>query len=198
MVPPLTTFLTVLSVRMTWGLLTTSHALSILGPPTAAAWAKRAATTWCSSCPSASAARRKRSLTTQDITPLPAIVRSISALRTWTGILRKHLIHRVRSIWIVMLIAVLYITSEALANVNSPVVTFPPYHSHPSFSAAGPSQIGRGQAMNATVSPQSLHPNMRSWEYRSSSAYPSPPREDSFMSWEPTRRSTEWSQSPGL
>lgn len=89
-------------------------------------------------------------------------------------------------------------TTEALANVASPMLAFQPYQSHPAFPAA-PSPIGgSAQPMHATVSPQSLHPSMRPWEYKTSSAYPSPPCEDAFMSWEPTRRPTEWSQPPGI
>ncbi|EKM54400.1 uncharacterized protein PHACADRAFT_146309 [Phanerochaete carnosa HHB-10118-sp] len=89
-------------------------------------------------------------------------------------------------------------TTEALANANSPMVSFQPYHGHSSFSSSGPSPMGNAQAMSSTVSPQSLHPGMRSWEYKSSSAYPSPPRDDHFMSWEPARRPTDWPPSSGL
>lgn len=98
------------------------------------------------------------------------------------------------------LIAVSRLYSEALANVTTPSLSFPSYnnHSHPAFPAQS-SPIGRPHNLTAsTISPQSLHPNMRPWDGKPSSAYPSPPCEDAFMTWEPARRPGDWSQSAAL
>ncbi|GJE95473.1 Zn(II)2Cys6 transcription factor [Phanerochaete sordida] len=80
-------------------------------------------------------------------------------------------------------------TTEVLANANSPLAAFQPYQSHPAYAAP---------AAHATVSPHALQLNTRPWEYKASAAYPSPPCEDAFMSWEPTRRPTDWPQPPGM
>ncbi|KAH8080262.1 hypothetical protein BXZ70DRAFT_640837 [Cristinia sonorae] len=85
-------------------------------------------------------------------------------------------------------------TTEALANINIPsaiyspygaadspmlvpnVMSYPPSLRSPGGSDGRPTHIG-------SISPQSLH-SSRPWDPKPSS-YPTPPGEDSFMSWEP-------------
>ncbi|KAI0699555.1 hypothetical protein BC835DRAFT_538584 [Cytidiella melzeri] len=90
--------------------------------------------------------------------------------------------------------------SEALANVNTTTPTFNPFGPHhATYAPSLPSTAsGRTGGMTATVAPHSLHASVRSWDFKSASSYPSPPCEDSFMSWDPSRRSNDWPQSSGL
>ena len=87
--------------------------------------------------------------------------------------------------------------SEVLGNVNSTTSALSTYGgvavpNTSAFAMQNP-MASRAQVLSGTISPQSLHSNSRqAWEYKAPS-YPTPPSEDSFMSWEPHRRSTEWS-----
>ncbi|KAI0663599.1 hypothetical protein C8Q70DRAFT_368847 [Cubamyces menziesii] len=62
-----------------------------------------------------------------------------------------------------------------------------PAFGRPSYPSARPSQ--NGHAPHALQSP-------RAWDFKSAQpqSYPSPPWDDSFMSWEPLRQSSEWPQ----
>ena len=62
-----------------------------------------------------------------------------------------------------------------------------PAFGRPSYPSARPSQ--NGPAPHALQSP-------RAWDFKSAQpqSYPSPPWDDSFMSWEPLRQSSEWPQ----
>jgi hypothetical protein len=84
--------------------------------------------------------------------------------------------------------------SEALANINTTTPSFPPYSAHAAFAPVS----GRAGGIGATVAPHSLHSSVRSWDFKAPNSYPSPPCEDSFMSWDPSRRSTDWAQPSGL
>ncbi|KAI0789138.1 hypothetical protein C8Q75DRAFT_174060 [Abortiporus biennis] len=79
------------------------------------------------------------------------------------------------------------LTSEALGNINT---------SYSTSTSAAMCQPSYRTTPAATISPQSLH-GVRPWDFKTS-AYPSPPSDDSFMSWEPTphRLSEHWPQ-PG-
>lgn len=167
----------------------------------AAAWATPVVTTLCLSFRCASDGRRKHSHTTQNITRLQQTARCISASRIWIDTLRKSFNRRPSKDMDIMLMLCFCPASEALANVNTPSLNYPPYANlnTSAFSASQPLPIIRTHTVsNGTISPQSLHPNTRPWDYKSSSAYPSPPCEDSFMTWEPTHRSSEWPQSAPL
>ncbi|TCD69807.1 hypothetical protein EIP91_006120 [Steccherinum ochraceum] len=88
-------------------------------------------------------------------------------------------------------------TTEALANINIPSAIYSPYAATDSPLSVPPSMMvpypsplrsptgseGRSSQLGG-ISPQSLH-SSRPWDPKPSS-YPSPPGEDSFMSWEPT------------
>ncbi|KAI0342114.1 hypothetical protein BDW22DRAFT_1429612 [Trametopsis cervina] len=90
--------------------------------------------------------------------------------------------------------------SEALANVNTTTPTFtsyaPPHHS--TFATPLQNPSGRAANIGATISPHSLHGGVRPWDFKASASYPSPPCEDTFMSWDPSRRSSEWVATSGL
>ncbi|KAI0070180.1 hypothetical protein K474DRAFT_1609180 [Panus rudis PR-1116 ss-1] len=92
-------------------------------------------------------------------------------------------------------------TTETLTNLNAPMPSFSSYPHEQPVPTVGPncpfpyhSRAGSQQSLPAinTISPQALQ-GVRNWDYRSSS-YPSPPCEDSFMSWEPSSRRPEWPQ----
>lgn len=86
---------------------------------------------------------------------------------------------------------------EVLGSVNTSDATLSSYGgvvvpSGAAFTLQG-QMPSRSQTLGGTISPQSLHNDPRpQWEYKAPS-YPTPPSEDSFMSWEPHRRSTDWS-----
>ncbi|KAJ3554080.1 hypothetical protein NM688_g3290 [Phlebia brevispora] len=93
-------------------------------------------------------------------------------------------------------------TTEALGSVNSSASALSPYanssHAGLSASSGAPFPLHLHQMdscapiLSGTISPQSLHAAVRpSWA--ASSPYPTPPSEDTFMSWEPHRRPAEWS-----
>ncbi|KAI0093057.1 hypothetical protein BDY19DRAFT_405215 [Irpex rosettiformis] len=89
--------------------------------------------------------------------------------------------------------------SEALANVNTTTPTFSPFGPQSNFAPPLPqASASRQNNVAVTVAPHSLHASVRSWDFKSTNSYPSPPCEDSFMSWEPSRRSSDWAQSSGL
>ena len=157
---------------------------------TVAASATAVATTSCLSYPCDSDARRRLSINFQNI-ERPRAARSISAFPIWIAVPRTSLIYFPGDSLLIMP------CSEVLGSVNTSATAMPPYGgvSVPSGSAYTlQSQVpSRSQTLSGTISPQSLHNNSRhQWEYKSPS-YPTPPSEDSFMSWEPHRRSTDWS-----
>lgn len=56
-------------------------------------------------------------------------------------------------------------------------------------SAFGPRQMPGGSTAGVTVSPPLLQSQpAKSWDYKPTSPYPSPPWEDPFMSWMPQQR----------
>ncbi|KAK7692747.1 hypothetical protein QCA50_004380 [Cerrena zonata] len=90
-------------------------------------------------------------------------------------------------------------TTEILANISSPVASYPTFSQHqhqPQMSYAASSRSSANAlTMEPTVSPQALQ-GVRPWDFRGqSNSYPSPPSEDSFMSWEPVSRRPDWPQS---
>lgn len=91
------------------------------------------------------------------------------------------------------------VNSEILANISTPVTSYPTFNQHqPPMSYPASSRPGTNAlSMEPTVSPQALH-GVRPWDFRGqsqSNSYPSPPSEDSFMSWEPVSRRPDWPQS---
>ncbi|RPD74194.1 hypothetical protein L226DRAFT_509362 [Lentinus tigrinus ALCF2SS1-7] len=98
-------------------------------------------------------------------------------------------------------------TTSALGNVVSPpeVLASQGAVAVPTSAVFGRPPYGTG-ALRPSLSlpPASLAPQAiqspRAWDFKHTqpSAYPSPPWEDSFMSWEPIRHQPEWPKSSGL
>ncbi|KAI0355568.1 hypothetical protein OH77DRAFT_296569 [Trametes cingulata] len=92
-------------------------------------------------------------------------------------------------------------TTTALGNILTPPEATssqprtPPlpatgHFGRPPYTGAGPSQNGSAGALQSP----------RAWDFKHAHAqsYPSPPWDDSFMSWEPLRQPADWSQGAGL
>ncbi|KAI0675212.1 hypothetical protein C8Q78DRAFT_964694 [Trametes maxima] len=92
-------------------------------------------------------------------------------------------------------------TTVALSNIVSPPEALPSHPRTPPLPANA--LFGRTaypgshppNASTASIPPQALH-SPRSWDFKHNQpqSYPSPPWDDSFMSWEPLRQPTEWPQ----
>ncbi|KAI0769716.1 hypothetical protein BD413DRAFT_613740 [Trametes elegans] len=92
-------------------------------------------------------------------------------------------------------------TTTALGNIISPPEPSSQPRTPP-LTASGlfghPSYAGVRQPQNGAAAPLTAHAlqSPRAWEFKQSQAqsYPSPPWDDSFMSWEPLRQPSEWPQ----
>ncbi|KAI0630263.1 hypothetical protein C8Q77DRAFT_1160618 [Trametes polyzona] len=92
-------------------------------------------------------------------------------------------------------------TTTALGNIVSPPEPISSQPRTPPLPAPGafgrPAYAGERHPQNgapATLAPGALQ-SPRAWDFKS---YPSPPWDDSFMSWEPLRQPSEWPQGAGL
>ncbi|KAH9858817.1 hypothetical protein C2E23DRAFT_21481 [Lenzites betulinus] len=94
-------------------------------------------------------------------------------------------------------------TTTALGNILTPPEPISSQPRTPPLPAPGAfgrqAYAGERHAPNAPAAALAPQPgglqSPRAWDFKS---YPSPPWDDSFMSWEPLRQPSEWSQGAGL